>query len=80
MRWIVILIKDLRKIFPILNKKIVTFNKEIEILKERQIFVSEIHSSTSSESKEEEIPKCYEFDVLKNKVEDLHNTLANGDN
>lgn len=59
-----------------LESKIDILNKEIEILKEKQVFVSEVSSCTSCENKKENILKCNDCNILKIEIEDLQNTLA----
>jgi len=50
---------------------------EIKNFKEKEVFVSEVSSCPSCENKKENIFKCDDYNILKNKIEDLHNnTLA----
>jgi len=57
---------NFKKTISALQSKVDILNKEIKIIKEKQVFVSEVSSYTSCENKKENIFKC----------EDLHNTLA----
>lgn len=58
------------------QSKVDILNKEIEILKDKQIFVSEVSSCSYCENKKENIFKCNDCNILKIKIENLQNTLA----
>ena len=63
-----------KKTISTLETKVDILNKEIESLKEKQSFLSEVSTPSTCENKN--IIKCDECNVLKDKIEDLNNILA----
>lgn len=70
------IVSSSKKTISTIESKIDILTKEIEILKEKPVFVSEVSSCTSCENKKENTFKCDDCNILKIKIEDLQNTLA----
>lgn len=63
------IISSYKKSIYLIESKIDIVNKDMQVLKEKLLFVTET-SCTSCENKSDEVFKCDDCSVLKNKIED----------